>query len=109
MGPGTDHRLLVAGDWNITRGWDEEETAWAMRYNTVFARLEAMGLRVVGPCGERGQAVPTYREADGSRPRQLDHVVVSESLADRVRTAVVHEGWTSDHCMVTVDLLTAPA
>lgn len=42
--------LIVAGDWNILRGYGEFGDAyWQGRYDTVFDRAEALGLRFVGP------------------------------------------------------------
>lgn len=45
----TRHRLIVAGDWNILRGYGEYGSKyWKARYDTVFDRAEALGLRFVG-------------------------------------------------------------
>jgi hypothetical protein len=41
-----DHRLLVARDWNILRGYDDEPSEYReARYETAFERAEALGLR----------------------------------------------------------------
>ena len=48
--PYPDHRLLIAGDWNILLGYGEHgDSYYKDRYATVFARAEALGLRFVGP------------------------------------------------------------
>jgi hypothetical protein len=52
-----NHQLVVAGDWNILRGYgDDESEYWKARYETVFERAEALGLvagrpRIPGPSG----------------------------------------------------------
>ena len=53
------HRLVVAGDWNILRGYGEHgDERWGRRYASVFSRAESLGLRCVGP------AFPDGRRAD---------------------------------------------
>jgi hypothetical protein len=47
---GGRHRLIVAGDWNLLRGYGEHgDRYWQARYDTVFARAETLGLSFVGP------------------------------------------------------------
>jgi hypothetical protein len=44
------HRVIVAGDLNILRGYGENGSRyWKGRYDSVFSRMEAMGLPFVGP------------------------------------------------------------
>ena len=53
------HRMIVAGDWNLLRGYGENgDGYWKARYDTVFERAEALGLRFVGP------EYPNGRQAD---------------------------------------------
>ncbi len=117
------HRLIVAGDWNILHGYGERGSPyWQRRYQTVFDRMEALGLSFCGPQHPHGiQAepwpnelpehslnVPTYRRnrndpATGTR--QLDFVFASSALAPRV-TVRADNGpgrWEpSDHCRLVI-------
>jgi hypothetical protein len=62
------HRLLVAGDWNVLLGYREHGDSWFKdRYATVFARADALGLRFVGPRfpnGRQAEPWPTELPAD---------------------------------------------
>lgn len=120
------HRILVAGDWNILHGYGEGRSEyWAGRYRSVFDRLEAIGLRFLGPQVPNGipadprpseiplesRDVPTYRtnERDpASGQRQLDFVFASADLERQIeRVAALNEPeeWgASDHCRVVIDL-----
>ena len=48
-------RILLAGDLNIFWQWDKSsiDGDWAPRFNTVFDRLGAYGMDLIGPHGER--------------------------------------------------------
>ena len=119
------HRLIVAGDWNILRGYGEDGSAyWARRYATVFDRMEALGLRCVGPSAPNGRQaepwpaelpkdsrnVPTFhsnRQAAATAARQLDYVFASEGIADRIRVRALNEvaEWKwSDHCRILIEV-----
>jgi hypothetical protein len=59
------HRIIAAGDLNIYHGYGEQGSSyWAGRYETVFARMAAIGLPFFGP------QVPGGRPAD-PRPPEL--------------------------------------
>jgi hypothetical protein len=82
--------LIVAGDWNLLHGYGEDgHPYWKARYDTVFARAEALGLRYLGPEYPRGRrtdprpsempseslTAPTYRtrwQNPLTATRQLD-------------------------------------
>lgn len=119
------HRLIVAGDFNLLRGYGENGSDyWARRYATVFVRMEALGLRCVGPSAPNGRQadpwpkelpkesknVPTYHSAQqtpATATRQLDYVFASESIADRLHVRAlnsVDEWGPSDHCRVVIDV-----
>lgn len=122
----SSHRIIAAGDLNALRGYGENGSPyWRGRYDTIFQRMEAMGLPCVGPEVAEGETlrapapaerppesrtVPTYR-TKGSDPltatRQLDFVFASRGLAGRVatRALVADEQWgPSDHCRVEIEL-----
>jgi exonuclease III len=88
-------RVVIAGDWNLYRDYGD----WASLYGTVFSRLEAEQLRLVGPfgpgvpgcpCGDsKCRHVQTYwhgHKAE-SRPYQTDFVAASKAVV--VNTPVV--------------------
>jgi endonuclease/exonuclease/phosphatase family metal-dependent hydrolase len=123
-----DHRLIVAGDLNILYGYGEGGSAdseyWSSRYRSVFQRAEVMGLQYCGPQAPNGRVadprpdelphdsrcVPTYRTSHGSPEtayRQLDHVLVSTSIASKVSTRALNgiaEWGKSDHCRIEIEL-----
>ncbi len=119
------HRILAAGDLNVLRGHGEGGDDWlAARYETVFDRMEVMGLRCVGPEHPNGRQadpwpeelpldsrnVPTFRpswQSPESATRQLDYVFASAELADSivVRALNTPEEWgPSDHCRIGIEL-----
>ncbi len=119
------HRLVVAGDWNILRGYAENgSTYWKARYDTVFERAEALGLRFVGPQYPAGRqaepwpdelpldsrCVPTFhhnRQTPATATRQLDFVFVSPPVANAVDVRALNnvDDWgPSDHCRVLIDV-----
>lgn len=125
IGQQKGHRIIAAGDLNILYGYGEGGSLyWKRRYDTVFERMSALGLRFIGPQAPGGiQAspwpselppdslnVPTFRtrkKKPETATRQLDFVFASESIADRisVRAANSIEEWgPSDHCRVFIDL-----
>lgn len=120
------HQLIVAGDWNIFHGYgDNGNDYWKLRYQTVFDRMEALGLKFVGPQYPGGiranntpgyfpsddKNVPTFRRGGASKPDtardQLDFVFASSGICDRliVKALNTAEEWgPSDHCRIAIDL-----
>jgi exonuclease III len=117
--------LLVAGDLNVLYGHGEGGDAyWATRYETVFARMAALGLKFVGPQAPRGRRadpwpdelprmsnnVPTYyakHQTPATCTRQLDFVFASARLAERINVTALNEPdeWgPSDHCRVAIQV-----
>ena len=118
------HRVIAAGDLSIYRGWGEDKSGyWKGRYDTVFDRMEAIGLPMVGPqhCdGQQGRQtkprpewlpegsknVPTYRHSSGTE-HQLDFVFASESMEESVEARALNgldkdEWGPSDHCRIEI-------
>jgi hypothetical protein len=120
------HKIIAAGDLNILYGYGEGGSSyWKGRYDTVFDRMAALGLKFVGPQAPEGgrQAdpwpkelpeeslnVPTFhtnQQTPVTATRQLDFVFASESIADRVAVRALNslEEWgPSDHCRVMLEL-----
>jgi hypothetical protein len=117
-------RVIAAGDLNLLRGYGEDGSPlWKARYDTVFARMEAIGLPCVGrdlPAGgtlsapapaERptdSTTVPTFRTRiaePASATRQLDFVFASRALVPLVRACALDapDAWgPSDHCRIEI-------
>ena len=126
IGNQNKHKIIAAGDLNILYGYGEYGSPyWSKRYNTVFDRMTALGMRFVGPQAPDGgrQAepwpeelpedslnVPTFytnRQTPATASRQLDFVFTSESIADRVSVKALNsvEEWgPSDHCQISIKL-----
>lgn len=111
-------RIVLTGDFNIYRQWANSSIGgnWSPRYDTVFSRLEAYGLRFVGPtsaeplpncpCGGGAQCqhVRTfaYQRKATNRPYQLDYVFATDSVQVLDCGVISDEtDWTfSDHLPV---------
>ena len=119
------HRILAAGDINILHDHGEDGSAyWASRYQTVFTKMEALGLPFVGPQAPNGRQadpwpselprdslnVPTYhstQQEPATATRQLDFVFASRSLAPTLNVRALNhpDDWgPSDHCRLTIDI-----
>jgi len=119
-----DQRLIIAGDWNILRGYGENANAyWGSRYDTVFSRMKTIGIPLIGPEHPHGRqadpwpaemprdslAVPTFSASGAAErgTRQLDFAFASASLKDRLRVRALNapEEWgPSDHCRLLIEL-----
>ncbi len=126
IGQQNRHKIIAAGDLNILHGYGEGASQyWKRRYDTIFDRMSALGIRYIGPKAPDGgeQAlpwppelpedsnnVPTYRTRilkPETATRQLDFVFASESIADRITVRALNskEEWgTSDHCRIFIEL-----
>ncbi|MDE0373581.1 MAG: hypothetical protein OXI73_13705 [Rhodospirillales bacterium] len=118
------HRIVAAGDLNLMRGYSADGSPyWAARYQTVFDRMEAMGLPCIGPQFPNGRQAEPWPEAlpkdslnvptwhlPGRSPagadRQLDYVFASRSMADSLSVRALNEPgeWgPSDHCCIAIE------
>ncbi len=120
MGHVTRHRIVAAGDLSIWHGYGSP--SWKRRNDTVFDRMDAMGLPLVGPRHPHGRQVdprptwipkhtlnvPTHYNIGASpaeATNQLDYVFASRSMADSVAVVArngVEEWGPSDHCRIEI-------
>jgi hypothetical protein len=116
------HRIIVAGDLNSLHGHGEHGSQyWKGRYDTIFSRMDALGLPFVGPQFPSGvqadpwpdelprdsKNVPTFRGTSGHATRQLDFVFASRELAPRVKIRALNGAnvWgPSDHCRIEIEV-----
>ena len=119
------HRIVAAGDLTIWHGFGPDEY-WKRRYDTVFDRMEAIGLPFIGPQYPNGRQadpwpcwlpedslnVPTFYNI-GSSPakanNQLDYVFASEGMKESVQVRALNgvevEEWgPSDHCRLEIEV-----
>lgn len=113
--------LIVAGDWNVLRGYGENgDEYWRARYDTVFEPGRGALLPFVGPVYPNGRqadpwprdslCVPTFhhsRQKPETATRQLDFVFASKALSDRVKVRALNtpaEWGPSDHCRLVIDV-----
>lgn len=125
IGSANGHRIVAAGDLNVLHGYGEHgDRYFAARYQTIFSRMEALGLDFKGPQAPRGrqaepwpselpassQNVPTYysnRQTPTTATRQLDFVFVSTGMSDSVSVAALNspDDWgPSDHCRLEIEV-----
>jgi hypothetical protein len=112
-------RLVLAGDLNIWRGYGQEK--WRRRYQTVFDRLEAYGLKLAGPhrtiekplegcpcnAGNDCSHVRTYRHQHrkSSTPYQNDFVFARGVQVGRCDALDEERYWKhSDHCPLLFEI-----
>jgi len=125
IGRQTNHRIIASGDLNILFGYGEHgRKYWALRYQSIFDRMDSLGLKFVGPQAPNGRQadpwpselpinsknVPTFHSSRQTREtasRQLDFVFASESVASQVKVRALNlpKLWgPSDHCKVQIDI-----
>lgn len=126
IGRQSGHKIIAAGDLNILYGYGEGGSPyWAQRYETVFSRMEAIGLKFVGPQAptgglqanprplelpENSRNVPTFRNNKNlpeTALRQLDFVFASNVLQNRINVRALNgenEWGASDHCRILIEV-----
>ncbi len=119
------HRILAAGDLNTIYGaTDDHPLAMPDRDRTIFDRMTALGLDMVGPRHPWGRRacptpfglpedtknVPTYhttRQTPATAENQLDYVFASRGFHESVKVRALNEvdEWgPSDHCRILIDV-----
>ena len=103
------HRILAAGDLNMAYGTlDNSWESLAVRERTVFDRMEALGLKYLGPqfpAGRRADPTPVHlpedtrnvptffsnRSSPAAAYVQLDHVFASVGFHEHVHVRALNE------------------
>ncbi len=120
------HRILAAGDLNVCFGEvDGLPQSFAARTQTVFDRMDALGLEFRGPQAPDGgrqadptpaglppdtRNVPTYRSTQQSpetATNQLDYVFASRGFHEQVTVRALNspdEWGSSDHCRILIEI-----
>ncbi len=117
------HRILAAGDLNMDFDFGQGTGEFALRANTVFGRMNALGFEYMGPQhpnGRRADPTPEHLPEDtknvvtyypGNSPAtarlQLDHVFASRGFHESIRTSAmngVDEWGSSDHCRILIEV-----
>lgn len=120
-----EHRILAAGDLNISYGATRRTLSMPQRERTVFDRFAALGLEFLGPQAPNGRPaaapqpdvpadtanVPTYytaRQKHAAKAnRQLDYVFASRGFHKSVTARALNgiEEWgPSDHCRLLAEM-----
>ena len=119
-------RIIAAGDLNTIYGAAEgSELETPIRAQTVYDRMNAIGMEFVGPQWPDAarqadppsvdvptdtRNVPTYytnRQTPKTAKNQLDYVFVSRSFHERVSVRALNapdEWGPSDHCRIVIDV-----
>ena len=117
------HRIVAAGDLTVWYGYGENKY-WKRRYETVFDRMNAVGLPLVGPQYPHGRQadpwppwlpddsrnVPTYCNIGASPAEahhQLDYVFASRGMDASIHVRALNEveEWgVSDHCRILIKI-----
>ena len=121
------HRILAAGDFNTIYGATEKSRlALPARDQTIFDRMDALGLEFKGPQYPKGRRadppfwdvpedtknVPTFysrqhKQSPETAPNQLDYVFASRGFHESVCVHAMNgvEEWgSSDHCRLLIEV-----
>ena len=120
------HRILAAGDLNTIYGaTDDNQLALQARDRTVTDRMDALGLKFLGPRYPAGRQasptpqglppdtrnVPTYytnRQNPDTAQNQLDYAFASRGFHETVNVRAMNsvEEWgASDHCRLLIEVV----
>ena len=119
------HRVLAAGDLNMTYGWrDLNPTSYSAREKTVWDRMSALGMEYLGPKTPHGRRVcpsdyggpedtenvRTYHTSRSSPQNayiQIDHVFASRGFHEGIQTRALNcvcQWGSSDHCRLVMEV-----
>ena len=120
------HRILAAGDLNVCFGeLDGPPQSFAARTQTVFDRMDALGMELLGPQAPDGgrqadptptwlppdtRNVPTYRstaQTPETATNQLDYAFASRGFHEQIAVRALNEPdeWgPSDHCRILIEV-----
>ena len=118
------HRILAAGDLNMSFGVVGDKLSIPEREQTVWDRMSALGLEVLGPqwpnacrmsedqldVAADSKNVPTFHTSAqnaGTANRQLDYVFASRGFHEKASVFALNspEAWgSSDHCRIKIDI-----
>ena len=119
------HRIIAAGDLNMVYGSEPDDPqSISARERTVFDRMDALGLELMGPRHPNGRQadprpadlpadtrnVPTFhssRQMPATAQNQLDYVFASRGFHEQVKVRALNspEEWgASDHCRIVIDV-----
>lgn len=120
------HRILAAGDLNVTYGYGHGSGPyWDARYRSLFERFEAVGLEFMGPQLPNGRQaetlatgepkdsenVVTYhlpgKNAATASNNQFDYVFASRGFHQSLKVRALNEveEWgSSDHCRLMIEI-----
>ena len=118
------HRILATGDLNVDYDFGQGTQVFAPRANTIFDRMNILGLEYVGPQYPSGQRadpppdhlpedtgnVPTYYpgRSPATARLQLDHVFASRGFHSSVHASALNkvDDWgSSDHCRIVIEVI----
>lgn len=120
------HRILAAGDLNITYGYGHGSGPyWDRRYETVFERMESIGLEFMGPQlpnGRQAETLATGEPKDSENVvtyhlpnrtpatasnNQFDFAFASRGFHEGIEVRAmngVDEWGSSDHCRLLIEI-----
>lgn len=122
--PGT-HRILAAGDLNTICGAkDDNRLAMPARDQTIWERMDALGMEFLGPQHPDGRLadpapqglqpdsknVPTFhtaRQSPETAQNQLDYVFASRGFHNQISVRAINAvaNWgASDHCRLSIEI-----
>lgn len=119
------HRILASGDLNLLKGFgDGGSSYWEARYQSVFDRMNAIGMEFIGPQAPNGRQagsppmgqppdsrnVVTYhtnRQTPATAMNQLDFAFASHGFHESINVRALNEvdEWgPSDHCRILIEI-----